>query len=218
VLVTDDGSGYEKFRAHADRGCTVKDERGNVPRQLLIGLGALLATALVIGGTVSVVALGAANLAGVTDAGSSPSEEPSLYRPTTAAASTQPPEPVAPEQPGEPTTSATPESEPVEPPTSDKPEPKKQRDTQGEISLSASPQSASTYENIYLTGTYRSGDGTTLQVQRFEGGWVDFPASASVRGGSFETYVASGQEGENRFRVVDQSTGQASEPVSVILR
>jgi len=104
------------------------------------------------------------------------------------------------------------------PSTSDKPEPKKQRAARGQISLSASPTSGSTYEQIYLTGTYRGRDGATLQVQRFEGRWVDFPASASVRGGSFETYVASGQDGENRFRVVDQSTGQASEPVSVILR
>jgi len=190
-----------KFRAHADRGYAVKDERGNVPRQLLIGLGALLATALVVGGTVSVVALGAANLAGVTSADSSASAEPSLYRPTKAEASTEPPEP-----------------EPVEPPTSDKPGPKKQRAALGEIRLSASPTSGSTYEQIYLTGTYRGRDGVTLQVQRFEGRWVDFPASASVRGGSFETYVESGQDGENRFRVVDQSTGRASEPVSVILR
>lgn len=203
------------YRAYADRGCTVKDERGNVPRQLLIGLGALLATALVIGGTVSVVALGAANLAGVTSADSSASEEPSLYRPTKAEASAEPPEPVAPSLSAEP---EAPEPEEIEPPKSDRPEPKKQRDTRGQIRLSASPTSGSTYENIYLTGTYRGRAGATLQVQRFENRWVDFPASASVRGGSFQTYVASGQEGQNKFRVVDQSTGQVSEPVSVILR
>lgn len=196
----------------------VKDEKGNVPRELLIGLGALLATALVIGGTVSVVALGAANLAGV-GADSAASEEPSLYRPTSTQASAEPPEPVESRQPEAPTGSAVPESEPqVEPSVSDTPEPKKQRDARGQISLSASPQSASTYENIYLTGTYGGGAGATLQVQRFEGGWVDFPATATVRGNSFETYVASGQGGENRFRVIDQSTGRASEPVSVILR
>ena len=195
--------------------CTVKDERGNVPRQLLIGLGALLATALVVGGTISVVALGAANLAGVTSADSSASAEPSLYRPAKTEAATEPSDPVAPSSSAEP---SAPESEEIEPPKSDEPDPKKQRATRGQIRLSASPTSGSTYEQIYLTGTYRGRDGATLQVQRFEGRWVDFPASASVRGGSFETYVASGRDGENRFRVVDQSTGQASEPVSVILR
>lgn len=187
----------------------MKDERGNVPRQLLIGLGALLATALVIGGTVSLVALGAADLAGVTSADSAASEEPSLYRPATAEPPAKPTEP-------EPTP-VEPEPTPVEPWEPDKPEPKKPRDAQGQITLSASPEDASTYENIYLTGTYRGGDGATLQVQRFEGGWVDFPATASVRGDSFETYVASGQDGENKFRVVDQSTGETSQPVSVIL-
>lgn len=207
VGMTDDGSGHG-ITAHVDRGCSVRDERGNVPRQLLIGLGALLATALVIGGTVSVVALGAANLAGVGSTGSAASEEPSLYRPTTAGASAEPNEPVEPEQP----------AEPAEPQASAKPEPKKQRDARGQITLSASPTRASTYEHIYLTGTYRGGDGATLQVQRFEGRWVDFPASATVRGDNFETYVESGQDGENRFRVIDESTGRASQPVSVILR
>lgn len=201
--MTDDGSGHG-ITAHADRGCSVKDEHANVRRQLLIGLGALLATALVIGGTVSVVVLGAANLAGVGSAGSAASEEPSLYRPTTAGASAEPQEPEPTEQ--------------AEPQASDKPEPKKQRDARRQISLSASPERASTYEVIYLTGTYLGGNGATLQVQRFEGRWVDFPASATVRGDNFETYVESGQDGENRFRVIDQSTGRASEPVSVTLR
>lgn len=195
----------------------MKNERGNVPRQLLIGLGALLATALVIGGTVSAVALGAASLAGVTSADAGASEEASLYRPAITKPSEAPssPEPVAPSSSAEPT---DPEPEEIEPPKSDRSEPKKQRDTPGQISLSASPASGSTYENIYLTGTFRGGNGATLQVQRFEGRWVDFPASATVRGSSFETYVASGQEGQNKFRVVDESTGQVSEPVSVILR
>ena len=188
----------------------VKDERGDVPRQLLIGLGALLATALVIGGTVSVVALGAANLAGIGSAGSAASEEPSLYRPTTAAPSPKPSEPVASEQPPEPEPQA-------DPPQADKPEPKKQQGGRGGITLNASPGRASTYEHIYLTGTYPGGDGATLQVQRFEGRWVDFPASATLQGGTFETYVESGQDGENRFRVIDQSTGRASQPASVIL-
>lgn len=193
----------------------VKDERGDVPRQLLIGLGALLATALVIGGTVSVVALGAANLAGVGAAGSAASEEPSLYRPT-AAPSPKPSEPVASEQPAQ--SAQPPEPEPqADPAPADKPEPKKQRHARGGITLNASPDRASTYEHIYLTGTYPGGDGATLQVQRFEGRWVDFPASATLQGGTFETYVESGQGGENRFRVIDQSTGRASQPASVVL-
>jgi len=52
-------------------------------------------------------------------------------------------------------------------------------------------------------------------VQRFEGGWVDFPTSATVEGGTFDTYVESGQTGPNRFRVLDKSNGEVSNTVTV---
>lgn len=181
----------------------MKDEDGNLPRQLLMALGALIASALVVGGVISVVALGAARVAGVGEA-SGVSAEPSLYLPSPASPSSTPD---TPEESDRPTESA-------DPSRSAKPD----RNARRAITLSASPTRGAVSERIYLRGTYRGAGGTTLQVQRFQGGWGDFPVSATVRGGTFETYVQSGQEGPNRFRVVDASTGRASAPVTVTLR
>ena len=49
-------------------------------------------------------------------------------------------------------------------------------------------------ERVNLTGTYKKADNVGLQVQRFEDGkWRDFGVSATVRVGTFETYVMTGQ-------------------------
>ena len=176
----------------------MNDEDG-WPRQLLVSLGALVAAALVIGGVIGMVALGAAKLAGVGSSGPAASGEPSLYIPspsTTSPAATEP----------------TPTQPPTDPEPADRPRRKPR------ITLTASPSKASTFERICLRGRYRGGNGATLQVQRFDGGWSDFPVSTTVRTGRFETYVLSGRVGVNRFRVVDESTGRTSRPVSVTLR
>jgi len=186
----------------------MKDQDGNVPRQLLIGLGALVAVALVVGGLISVAALGAANLAGVGSGGEAVPEEPSLYIPPTASPSSAPAVPES--QPPAPSLSAKPKKAP--PPKTRKP-----RSARPQIILSARPKTAATSARVYLTGRYRR-NGATLQVQRFEGRWVDFPVSATVRGRGFETYVQSGQDGRNRFRVVDKRTGRSSPPVTVTFR
>jgi hypothetical protein len=55
-------------------------------------------------------------------------------------------------------------------------------------------------------------------VQRREGGWRDFPTSASVSGGTFSSYVMTGQSGVNKFRVVDRSNGKTSNVVTVRVR
>ena len=185
----------------------MKDQDGNLPRQLLMALGALLAAALVVGGIMSVVALGAAKVAGVGET-SGATAEPSIFIPAPSSPSSTPDAPAE-----TPTASPSPTPSP-DADGSDKPAKK----TRQVITVSASPGRGSTGERIYLRGTYREGNGTTLQVQRFEGGWRDFPVSATVRGGAFETYVQSGQEGRNRFRVVDASTGRTSGPVTVTLR
>ena len=52
-------------------------------------------------------------------------------------------------------------------------------------------------------------------MQRFEDGkWRDFGVSATVRVGTFETYVMTGQSGEQRFRMYDPATkrGQQRRP------
>lgn len=182
------------------------DDDSNWAKQLLISLGVLVAISLVIGGIVSLVALGAADVAGVAGdeaQGSASSPEQSLYIPPTPTASEEP------ESPAE-TEAATPE----EPAETKKPAPKPRR----QIILQVSPKQAAIFERINLTGSYRGGNGTTLQVQRNEGRWVDFPTSATVQGGTFATYVETGRAGKNRFRVIDESTGRTSKPVSVTVR
>jgi hypothetical protein len=85
---------------------------------------------------------------------------------------------------------------------------------EGAIRLRAGAGTVSTYEQVTLSGRYPGANGTTLEVQRREAGsWAPFPTSATVDGGAFSTYVASGQPGPNRFRVVDPSTGEASNVV-----
>ncbi|MGH3367747.1 MAG: hypothetical protein ACRDOY_11130 [Nocardioidaceae bacterium] len=98
------------------------------------------------------------------------------------------------------------------------PSPKKTRAPKPDraIQLNTSSRTVSSYQQVTLSGRYPGGNGTTLQVQRREGGsWAAFPTSATVEGGSFSTYVALGQPGANQLRVIDQATGRASNVVVV---
>ena len=77
-------------------------------------------------------------------------------------------------------------------------------------------RSVSPMEQIDLTGTYPTGEGAVLQVQRFVGGaWQDFPVTVVVSNRTFSTYVQTSQVGMNRFRVVDTDNGTASNVVRV---
>ena len=184
------------------------DESGR--RQVLIGLGALVVVTLLVGGIVSAMALGAARLTGLGDSSSTgePVEAPSLYIP-----------------PGEPTT--TPESypdptrpdreEPSESPSAEEPTKNPARQSK-KITLQAFPLEASAGERITMTGVYPAGEGATLQVQRFEGTWTDFPVSATVSGGIYNTYILTSRTGEARFRVTDKALGRSSNPVTVTIR
>lgn len=85
-----------------------------------------------------------------------------------------------------------------------------------EISLSASQVSVAPMQQIDLTGTYPTGEGAILQVQRFENGeWSDFPVTMSVSGSTFATYVQTSRPGPNKFRVIDTDTQKVSNEVSV---
>lgn len=205
------------------------DETRHWLKPLLIGLGSLLAVSVLIGGIVSVVALGAADVAGLAgDETGGPSAKPSLYMPTptpTPAATPRPAgagagagggsaEPDAPEPAPSEADKAASDKAARDKAARDK---QKQRPRRG-INLSASPSSVGAFDRIYLTGSYRGGNGATLQVQRLAGGWADFPTTATVSGGRFTTYVESGRSGRNRFRVVDESTGRTSNAVSVTIR
>lgn len=95
-------------------------------------------------------------------------------------------------------------------------EKKKKEKAKKGITLLAGQESVTAMQRIDLSGSYPAGNGAILQVQRFEGGgWKNFPVTMSVSGGSFSTYVVSGQPGETRFRVLDTDSGKASNAVKI---
>lgn len=88
--------------------------------------------------------------------------------------------------------------------------------TEGALALSASPSVVTAMERINLTGQWPGRDALTLKVQRLEDGqWVDFGVQASVKIGTFATFVMTGRGGPNVFRVVDPDSGTASNQVTV---
>ena len=181
------------------------DEDAPWTRQLLVAVGVLVAVALVIGGVVSVVALGAANVSGIDDAHPTATAKPSLYIPS-GEPTTRPeqyPDPVGSGGSDTATPSATPDESPTRKPRA--------------ISLQAFPHRVSSNQRINLSGVYQGAEGANLQVQRFEGSWVDFPVDASVQGGAFTTYVYTGRLGANRFRVIDKASGRKSNAVRVTI-
>lgn len=175
-------------------------------RQVWMGLGALLVVTLLVGGLVSAVAVGAARLTGLGGSTSrAPAAEPSLFIPS-GRPTTRPevyPDPSGFERP-------TPSQQPSAESPSAPPRPAGRR-----ITLQAFPTEVAPGERIDLTGVYLAGEGAVLQVQRFEGGWSDFPVTARVTGGIFNTYVLTSRTGKVRFRVLDTGSGRASNPVTV---
>jgi hypothetical protein len=174
-------------------------------RLLLIAVGVALAVALVIGGVVSVLALGAARVSGIDEVRPTATAEASLVmpsgRPTTRVDPYPAPENGIPDEP-----SRSPER-------SDKPAAKKKVRA---ITLRASPEQVSAGERISLTGGYRRREGASLQVQRLEAGrWADFPVTARVSGGRFNTYITTSRTGPTRLRMFDGAAGKASNAVRV---
>jgi hypothetical protein len=174
-------------------------------RQLLVGLVALVLVALLVGDIVSVVALGAARVAGISVARPSATAGPSLYFPS-----------------GDPTTAVDPYPAPAGRPhvsASRSPSPtSKPRKKPAGITLQASPPEVPPGGRITLTGAYPGHEGAQLQVQRFQGGWVDFPVRATVSGGTFATYIMTTHTGVNRLRVTDPAGARASAEVQVTVR
>jgi hypothetical protein len=191
-------------------------------RSLLAGIGAMLGVALLVGALISLVALGAVSITGIGDTDVTAESEPSLHIPPRTGGADR-----SDDGPGltlsdlnggkdpRESDSAGPGSEESRSP---KPKEKKSKPPRSVISLSASPTEVAQMEQIYLSGTYPGGEGASLQVQRFEGSWTNFPSSTSVSGGTFTTYVMTGQSGPNKFRVVDSATGKKSNAVTVTVR
>ena len=87
---------------------------------------------------------------------------------------------------------------------------------QNRITLFVAPQRVSPGERINFNGVYGAGEGRSLQVQRLEGGqWTDFPVSAAVRGGVFDTWIQTSRTGRAVFRVYDKQADRASNRVLV---
>jgi hypothetical protein len=168
-------------------------------RQLVIGLSALLAIAVLVGGILGVIALKAADYAGIGNSvhlGSTPD----VILPTTGDASTTPSN--------------------TAPSTTTKTSPTRttrRRPPRRLITLAVSPKHAGSYQRVNLTGTYPGHDGASLQVQRSlgQGPWADFPTGASVSGGTFATFIETGMVGINHFRMLDKATGKTSNTVAV---
>jgi hypothetical protein len=181
------------------------DEETPWTRQLLVGVGVLVAVSLVIGGVVSVVALGAAKVTGINSAKSGPTKKASLFipseSPTTRAGGVP--------DPSGGTGSASPSPSPSPSPSTTK------KPADKGFTLRAFPVKVAAGQRIYLTGTYAGGGGARLQVQRFEGAWADFPVTAGVAGDKFSTYVSTDRSGLNRFRVLDPANNRSSNVVRV---
>lgn len=172
-------------------------------RPVLLGLGALAGVSLLVGGLVAIVALGVVGVTGLGGSSASgPSVAPSLYMPPLNATT------------GTPDPSGPASSSPAVPVPSTTQTTRPRRKTK-RITLTAYPRNVRPSERINLTGVYPRAEGASLQVQRFEHGWVDFPTRATVRGGIFATYVLTGRSGDSRFRMYDAAAGRASNPVTV---
>ncbi len=89
----------------------------------------------------------------------------------------------------------------------------------GRIEMDVSPVNARPMERVNLTGTYAGGDNVGLKVQRFvDGSWADFgDVEATVRNGTFATYIQTGRSGENRFRMYDPTADRGSNVVLVTI-
>lgn len=170
-------------------------------RPVLTGLIALVAVAAVIGIIGGLAALVGSKVLGLDGDPAASSEDSA-----TSGASLYLPEPTITSETVVPETSTSPTVDPS--PSSSA--------TSSEITLSAGQQSVSAMQQIDLTGTYPTGEGAILQVQRFEGGaWEDFPVTMSVSNQTFATYVQTSQSGRNKFRVIDTDKDLFSNEVIV---
>lgn len=173
-----------------------------------MGVLALVAVAVVVGGVIGGGALVATKALGLGDdeaLDSDPSNSQTLFLPDPTDTEGLPNEDIT--LSGNPTSEATPSEGASSPAVTKEPPP---------ISLSAGQSAVSAMGQIDLTGTYADGEGAVLRVQQFESGaWTDFPVTTSVSGGQFTTYIQTGAVGPNRFRLIDTDSGEVSNVVRV---
>lgn len=88
------------------------------------------------------------------------------------------------------------------------------------LALEAPSGAAEPFEAVRIRGTFSGGPRSTfLRVQRWErGAWRAFPVPTRAdRTGRFSTYVELGQPGRYSLRVLDPTSGVASEPVLLVV-
>ena len=175
---------------------------------LAVALGAMVAVALLVGLAVGGVALLVVKFAGVDGSAATAEEAPESlfipkYRPTKAADDDL----------------GLPSYKPSPTPSFDLPSdgPSEEASPRAErITLFVAPQAVSPGERINFNGVYVDGEGVALQVQRKSGGaWSDFPVTATVRGGAFETWIMTSQTGRAEFRMYDEEANRVSNVVVV---
>ena len=177
---------------------------------IVAGLVALVGVGLAVGLIIGLVVLAGTQVLGLggEDDGGGSTGERSMYLPTPQ----KTPQATGPEitlAPGASTPAGSGELS-ADPSKSEKP--------RKQITLSASATSAGPMETFNLTGVYPGGEGSILQVQRFEGGaWSDFNATASVSDETFQIPIQTSQPGVNRFRVVDTDGGLDSNEVRITI-
>lgn len=176
------------------------------------GLIALVGVAVAVGLVLGLVVLAGTSvlgLGGEAEEGTSTSEA-TMYvpKPQKTPKDTDPAVTLA---PGETESDPAGESGPSESPS-------ESESAREQITLSASTTTSAPMEQFDLTGVYPSGEGAILQVQRFEGGaWVDFNATGSVSGGTFQIPIYTSQAGVNRFRVLDSESGLESNEIRITI-
>ena len=185
---------------------TTPDGGDSPYRALLVAVAAMAGVALLVGLAVGGAAITVMNVAGVgaEGGGSDSGGEESLfipkYKPTKTVEADL----------GLPSPSSTDKG--AEKPTKE-PSPRTDR-----IKLFVAPQSVAPGERINVNGVYVDGEGVALQIQRKESGtWVDFPVTATVRGGVFSTWILTSRTGESPFRVLDKTANRASNVVTVTI-
>lgn len=189
-------------------------------RPVLNGLVALVAVALGVGLILALAALMGSRVLGITDGGSSSGggatvrESMILPSPSDTDVPSGPRLTLNTEAPDESSDATDASDEAEESETTEETESASPK--AGEISFQAVDTSVAAGERIYISGVYPGGEGAILWLQRWEGGaWADFPASVGVTNGTFSSYIFTGVNGLNRFRVIDRDNGTVSNEIRV---
>ena len=171
-------------------------------RALVVALAAMAGVAVLVGLAVGLVVMSVVNLAGVGAAQQAADQAPpSLHIPKYSPTGKFGDDLELPKRPAS---------------RSPKPDPALASPKGPPITLFMAPQSVSTGQRINVNGVYTGGEGVELRIQRKEGGaWADFPVIATVRGGSFETWIQTTRTGRSEFRVYDAQARRGSNVVVV---